>query len=257
MHRVSHIWRIFRTGLGWAVFGTASVTLGFIVLPLRRVVPGRPEERELRAQRALHWAARAYLRGLSLLWVLRLRSTGGERLREPGKLVVANHPTLLDAVFLMSLMPQADCVVKQQYFEMPFLGATARGAGYIPSGEGPGIVDRCVERLQRGRSVIIFPEGTRSPAGGLAPFARGAAHIALRAKCELIPVTIDCTPPTLYRGLPWWDVPESRFTMTLQVDEPLPVDELVAGQTSRGRAARVLTAAMRDHFERRKALVEV
>ena len=79
----------------------------------------------------------------------------------------------------------------------------------------------------------------------------------MRAKCEMVPVTIRCTPPTLHRDDSWWDVPASRFTLSAQIDEPLPVEELVAGQTSRGRAARILTAAMRDHFEGRKALVEV
>jgi hypothetical protein len=124
LKRIALGWRIFRTGLGWLTLGLSSLALGLIVLPLLRIAPGLPEQRELRAQRAIHWAVRVYLRMLSLLWVARIRHEGEERLREPGKLIVATHPTLLDALLLMSLMPQADLVVKQGYYDNPFLAAT-------------------------------------------------------------------------------------------------------------------------------------
>ena len=131
---------------------------------------------------------------------MRLRGHDIDKLREPGLLVVANHPTLLDAVFLMSFMPQADCVVKASHYDNFWLSGAARGAGYIPNRSGPQLVEECAERLRRGRSVLIFPEGTRSPKNGLGTFARGAAHIALRAGSDLVPVTIECDPATLYRG---------------------------------------------------------
>jgi 1-acyl-sn-glycerol-3-phosphate acyltransferase len=172
-------------------------------------------------------------------------------LNQPGVLVIANHPTLLDAFGLISLMPQADIVVKGSHYNNPFLAAAARGAGYIPNVNGPRLVADCVKRLARGRSLIIFPEGTRSSVNSLGPFTRGAAHIALKSNCELVPVTIKCEPATLYRGRAWWDVPEHSFTLTLTVDEPLVVKDVVQLPMALPRAARVLTAALTDHFERR------
>ena len=148
-------------------------------------------------------------------------------------------------------MPQADCVVKASHYHNPFLARAIKGAGYISDLDGPGLVADCVERLMRGRSVIVFPEGTRSPANDLGPFLRGAAHVALRAGCDPIPVTIKCEPPTLYRGRAWWDVPERQFTLTLTVDEPLVVKDVLEQPMALPRAARVLTTALRDHFERR------
>jgi 1-acyl-sn-glycerol-3-phosphate acyltransferase len=237
-------------GLAFALTGILSLVLGLVVMPLLRVFGGGREEREIRAQKAIHWFVRVCLRGSRILGVVRVQCVDGERLRAPGILVVANHPTLFDALALMSFMPQADCVVKDSYYENPFLAGAARGAGYIPSHDGPGLVSDCVERLARGRSVIIFPEGTRSPVNGLGPFARGAAHIALRAGCDPVPVTIRCQPAILYRGQTWWDMPERSSVLTLSVGEPLRVKETVSDQTSRGRAARALTASLRDYFER-------
>jgi 1-acyl-sn-glycerol-3-phosphate acyltransferase len=181
---------------------------------------------------------------------MRLRYSNLGNLQCPGILVIANHPTLLDAWALFSVMPQADCIVKQQYYENFFLGGPARGAGFIPHCDGPDVIDRCVERLRRGRSLIIFPEGTRSPKGELGPFARGAAHIALRAECDPIPVTIRCDPATLYRGRAWWDVPKRAPVLTLTAGDPVSIKDVVETGLSRGRAARALTAHLREHFER-------
>ena len=249
--RISRGWRIVRTAIGFAAAAAFSVALWTLVMPLCRLVPGSASQKEIRAQLAIHWFTRVYLRGLRLLRVLRIQLSGAERLREPGTLVVANHPTLIDALVLLSLMPQADCVMKQRYYEDPFLGRAARGAGYITNRDGPGLVAECVERLMRGRSVIIFPEGTRSPANELGAFARGAAHIALRAGRDPVPVAIQCDPPTLHGREAWWEVPSGRFTLSLNVAQPLPVKEAVSDQPNRSRAARALTAALRENIERR------
>lgn len=254
--RASRAWRLLATAFGFAALGVASLLLAVVVLPALGVVPGTRERREVRAQRTLHWSIRAYLRVLTLLGVLRVRVTGAERLRRPGILVVANHPTLMDALVLMSLMPQADCVVKARYCQHPLFGGVARAAGYIPAGDGVEVVATAVERLGRGRSLIIFPEGTRSPVQGLGPFLRGAAHIALRAGRDPIPVVIRCEPPTLHHGQRWWDVPERRFELHLHVGEPLSVKDAVGDRTSRSQAARALTQSIHDHFVRYSALVD-
>lgn len=251
-HHTSRGWRVLATGFAFVEAGILPLLLA-VAVPGLRLLPGGRERAELRVQKAIHWLTRFYLAGVGLLGAFRVRCSDPERLRRPGILVVANHPTLLDAWALMSQMPQADCVVKERYYENFFLGGPARGAGFIPSRDGPGLVDECVERLLRGRSLIMFPEGTRSPEDELGPFARGAAHIALRAGCDLIPVTIRCDPAALYHGQAWWDVPERVPTLTLTVGDPLPVKDVVDTRMSRGRAARALNTHLREYFERQLA----
>ncbi len=204
----------------------------------------------MRIQRAVCWTVRIYLFVIQALGTCTIRFEGSERLREPGILVVANHPTFLDALALMSHMPQVDCVVKEDYFQHPILGLAVQGAGYISSGDGPRMVEMCVERLRAGRSIIIFPEGTRSPVDGLGPFARGAAHIALRAGKSPVPVTIRCKPPTLHRGVSWWQVPDRRFELSCAVADPIRVQPFEHENENRSKAARELTESLRRYFER-------
>ena len=247
-------WRILATGFAFAEAGILSLLLAAVALVLHKL-PGGRERAELRTQHAIHWLTRFYLGGAGLMGVFRVRCSDREKLRRPGILVVANHPTLLDAWALMSQMPQADCIVKGRYYRNLFLGGSARGAGFIPSRDGPGLVDECVDRLRRGRSLIIFPEGTRSPKGELGPFTRGAAHIALRSGCDPILVTLRCHPATLYHGRAWWDVPDRTPILTLTVGDPISVKDIVDTEMSRGRAARALTAYFRESFERQLARV--
>jgi 1-acyl-sn-glycerol-3-phosphate acyltransferase len=254
-HSFGKAWRVVSTAISFAVAGLISLSLAFVIFPLVRLTRGSGEQREIRSQYAMHLALRLFILVITRIGVMRLRVHGVEKLREPGMLVVANHPTLIDALILMSFMPQADCVVKASHYDSFWLGGAVKGAGYIPNRSGPQLVEECAERLRRGRSVLIFPEGTRSPKNELGHFARGAAHIALHTGSDPIPVTIECEPATLYRGLAWWDVPERRFTVTLMVDPALPIDEAVSLRTSRPRTARAITAMLRDHFERRLALV--
>jgi 1-acyl-sn-glycerol-3-phosphate acyltransferase len=241
-------WRILATGFAFVEAGILSLLLAASASGLH-VLPGDRERAELRAQRGIHWLTRFYLGGLSLLGAFRVRCSDREKLQRPGILVVANHPTLLDAWALMSQMPQADCIVKERYYKNFFLGGAARGAGFIPSREGPDLVDECVDRLRRGRTLIVFPEGTRSPKGQIGPFARGAAHIALRSGCDPIPVTLRCNPATLFHGQAWWDVPYSTPILTLTVGDPIPIKDVVNTEMSRGRAARELTTYFREYFE--------
>lgn len=270
---ISRAWRIFRTGLSFVSLAGYCLALALVIIPVLHLWPGTRAAKEIRAQKAIHYCVRAFMRGLQITRVARIEVEGGELLGKPGQLVVANHPSLLDAFLLITLMPQADCVIKGSHIGHPILGGPARGAGYIPNWSGPSMVEECVARLRQGRSLIVFPEGTRSPVGALGPFARGAAHIALRAGTDPIPVTIECDPATLYRGNAWWDVPPCRFTLRVRVGEPLSIDSLISeaaragtapgirgnetsatprrgASLSAGRAARIVTDALRDYFER-------
>ena len=96
-----------------------------------------------------------------------------------------------------------------------------------------------------------LPEGTRSPAGGLAPFQPGTAHIALRSGVDVTPVRIRCDPPALYKGQKWYDL-EAPFLLTVRVGEPVSVQALresvARGRLSAPRAARELTAQLREIF---------
>jgi len=142
-------------------------------------------------------------------------------------------------------------VVKKEAWSNVFMRGVVNSAGYIPNDLGDDLVDACSDQIRRGRRLILFPEGTRSPKGGLGPFRRGAAHVALSAGLPIHPVLIRCEPPALMRGQKWYNVPETKMIFTIEVCEALDLQPLVDDCEPRGAAARKISGALRDFYAER------
>jgi 1-acyl-sn-glycerol-3-phosphate acyltransferase len=250
--RISRWWRIAGTGASFALFGAAGVALGIFVFPIVKRTAGDARGGEFRVQRLVHRTFRLFIRFMAALGLVRVSVRGEEVLADPrARLLVANHPTLLDVVMLGALLPQLDCVVKKQAWSNPFMRGVVRSAGYVPNDLGDRVLDACAERLRQGRRLLLFPEGTRSPKGGLGPFRRGAAHVALRCRVPLTPVSIRCDPPSLARGQKWYDVPDGRMHFRIEVAELFELPPPPGRDQPRGVAARELTRNLRDFYEKR------
>jgi 1-acyl-sn-glycerol-3-phosphate acyltransferase len=231
------------------VFGAGALGLAVVLFPLCHLGPGDARVKQARVQYLIHRAYRLFIAFAEMLGLIRTEWIGAERLRVPGPhLVVANHVTLIDIVHVISRLPQADCVVGDAWASNFFLGLAASWAGYITNARGAEVVDACVERLRAGRSVVLFPEGTRSPRNGMHPFRRGAAHIALRAGVPLEPIAISCVPSMLSKGQPWWEVPDGPGRFTLRVLDPVEARSTVASGVPDVLAARRLTATLRERI---------
>jgi 1-acyl-sn-glycerol-3-phosphate acyltransferase len=246
--RLKTLWRRCRTAVGFAALGLSTVWLSAVALPLGRL-RGGDEPDDLRAQRAIHRASRRYLGLVKSLGLMRWSARECAALEGPGpRLVVANHPTLVDIVVLCALLPQADCIVNAARARNPFLRGLARSAGYVTNADGVRAIEECVRRLRAGRTLIIFPEGTRSPSGKIGPFQRGAAHVALRSRIPFTPVLFCCDPPTLTRNQRWYDVPDRPFELTIRGLEQVVPDAVLEAKISMPLAARRLTAELRELF---------
>lgn len=237
-------WRVAATGFSFVLFGIGGLTLGLLVFPPLLLLP--QVRRVACARGVIRLAFRAYINLMQALGVLRYTVNGVEKLERGGLLILANHPTLLDTVFLMAFVKHADCVVKADLWRNPFTRGPVTAAGYIANRGGAELVDDCIASLRRGNNLIIFPEGTRTGADGIV-LKRGAANIAIRGARDITPVLIRCEPPTLRKGEAWWRVPPRRASFTIAVQDDLPV----AGFAQEGGevlAARKLTEYLQHYF---------
>jgi 1-acyl-sn-glycerol-3-phosphate acyltransferase len=238
-------------GISFAVFGVAGLLLATTVFPVNRLAIRDPEKRELRNQWLVHRTFRLFVRLMEALGLIAVEVRDGERLAQAGQLVVANHPTLIDVVALISLMPQADCVVKKEAWSNPFLRGVVSATGYLPNDTGEALVEACAARLRAGRSLVLFPEGTRSPRDSIGHFRRGFAHVALASGAALRMVVIRSEPRVLMRGQPWYDVGDRRVRLTVDCGETLDPVKLAEGAPTRGAAARRITTTVRDFYARK------
>lgn len=248
--RLAAAWRALRTGLAFAAFGLGSLWLAFVWLRIRAVVDRDHVEPWRLAQRAIHRFFRLHTRLMEALGLIEVRWIGAERLTHAGPaIVVANHPSLIDVVLIISKLPQADCIVASERAENRWLRGAVAAADYIPNDSGVAVVYEAARRLKAGRTLVVFPEGTRTPADGrLRRFQRGAAHIALATGLDMLPVEISVEPRMLMKGQSWYHVPPRAGRYTLRVGEPVIAKEHLDGSESSVMAARKLTRALRVRF---------
>lgn len=247
--RDAYVWRVFATGLSFATFGFGGLVLGLLVFPIMRMLPGGVDAHRRRARRTIQLAFRAFAEYMRFLRVLDYRFVGRERLGRPGQLIVANHPSLIDVVFLLGFTPGASCVVKHQLWRNPFTRWPVSAAEYVKSQPTDEMLSGACATLEGRQSVILFPEGTRTTPGQPFRFHRGAASIAVRAANAVTPVYIRCTPTTLTKSEKWYQVPRRRVLITFVVGEDLDLARFQS-MPSGPLAARALNEHMVERFQR-------
>lgn len=140
---------------------------------------------------------------LQLLGLARCDLRALDALRDGPPVVIApNHPTYLDAMLVVSRLPNVVCIMKADVHENVFLGGGAKLAGHIPADAPKEMIRAAVEALRGGQHVLFFPEGTRTLQPPVNPFRSGFASIARLADAPVQTVLLEADSPYLRKGWP-------------------------------------------------------
>ncbi|HMH16929.1 MAG TPA: lysophospholipid acyltransferase family protein [Burkholderiales bacterium] len=161
-----------------------------------------PEERGRVVGRwVTSYGFRCYLWLLALTGAFRFDLRALDALRDAGPLIIApNHPGLLDAVMVLSRLPNVACVMKADLINNWIYGASARLAGYIRNDDFIGGVTLAVEDLRAGGQLLLFPEGTRTTRRPINRLKGGAVLVSKRSGVPIQTVLIETTSPFLSKG---------------------------------------------------------
>ncbi len=132
--------------------------------------------------------------------------------------VVSNHESTADPFLLARLPWDMRWVAKDELFRIPLVGWILRMGGDIPIRRGRGgsvraMLESCRQSLGAGISVMLFPEGTRSPDGELLPFKDGAFELAITTGAPVLPIAISGTRSCRPKGSIWfgWSTARARI----------------------------------------------
>jgi 1-acyl-sn-glycerol-3-phosphate acyltransferase len=151
---------------------------------------------------------------------------GIEHLNEKGPYIfMSNHQGYYDVFALLSHLPyQFKWLVKKELFSIPFLGWTMAAVGYISiDREGSRAtveaMNEAAQKIRDGMSVVIFPEGSRSPDGSVQPFKKGGFTLAIKSKAPIVPIAISGSRDIM---------PKDKLTATsgqirILVDHPMDI----------------------------------
>jgi 1-acyl-sn-glycerol-3-phosphate acyltransferase len=170
---------------------------------------------------------------------------GREKIRDGVTYVmVANHQSLLDILVLFRIFAHFKWVSKIENFRIPLIGWNMSLNRYIKLRRGDRqsvaeMMRACAQALAEGNSIMMFPEGTRSPDGRLKAFKPGAFALALDAHAPILPIVVEGTAQALpKRGF----VLQGRYAIRVRVLDEIPY------ATFAGASVDELTAMMRARF---------
>ena len=179
---------MFRTLLGYLGAGPNTILFSLLIIIVSPFS---------RSGRLMHRLAVVWAKHLLFLTGVKVTITGGKEIR-PGEnyIFASNHQSAFDILALLACLPVSfRWLAKDSLFHIPVFGWAMKQAGYIPIEREKGrsayeSLIKAAEKIEKGVSVVIFPEGTRSEDGTLGPFKPGGFVLAIKSQRPMIPVTI-------------------------------------------------------------------
>jgi 1-acyl-sn-glycerol-3-phosphate acyltransferase len=168
--------------------------------------------------------ARVTLRALQRCCKIAIVLDGGEYLPSGGPaLIAAQHQSAFDTLFWLTVLPHPAYVLKQELLRIPLFGPLLPASGFIPVDRGGGaaalrkMVAECRAAIKDGRQIVIFPEGTRVPAGERGRIQPGVLALSRALQLPVIPAATDS-------GLCWGRKSFKKHpgTITVTLHPPLP-----------------------------------
>jgi 1-acyl-sn-glycerol-3-phosphate acyltransferase len=225
----------------WLFLATSSIVLFPVAVLIWAVTAPFDRRRALLHRFTCFWAS--LYTWLNPAW--RVRVEGRDRIRpDAAYVMVANHQSLLDILVLFRLFVHFKWVSKIENFRVPFIGWNMSLNRYIKLRRGSRdsiarALHACERALAQGSSIMMFPEGTRSPDGRLRAFKPGAFTLAQRTGAPILPIVIEGTASALpKRGF----VLQGRHAIRVRV-----LDEIPHASFAR-EPVEAVTEAVRERF---------
>ena len=166
--------------------------------------------------------------------------------------IICNHQSSLDIVALMMLHPKILMFTNRRKWNAPYFGPVIRMADYFPAEEIENHLDKMKERVNKGYSFLIFPEGTRSADGVIRRFHKGAFYLAEKLGVDILPILIHGNDYTLHKK----DLLLKDGQLTVKIlPRIIPDNPLFAGGYS--TAAKYVGRYMREEFQKLREEMEV
>lgn len=248
---LKRIWRVVAAGFSYGLFGLGA-SLPAIVAIVLLILPCSQARRQKLTRASIRYLCRFYVNLMQWLWLYRYRVDWRNDANLSGHLVIANHPMLIDALFVMAFIPNVCCIVKPALARNPFTKLTVRVAGFIVA-DDENLLNQACQALARGENLLIFPEGTRNEFDTQLEFKRGAANIAVIAQCPILPVVFYCTPRMLQKGERWYQLPDNPAEIIILIEPSLHVGQCVDTSEPRTRQYRSLTRFLKAYYQQHLA----
>ena len=251
-------YRCFAKLFCYLFFGTGSIVLALVVFPWIRVFVHPNEKFQIKAREFVSASFRMFTNVMRATGAISIKIDDPKKYRNiHGKIIIANHPSILDFVFIMSLVPNANCIVRGGLTKTVLAGVIKQ-CYIVNSLDFDQLCRLCKQTIDEGNNVIIFPEGTRTPRHGKNTYKKGAARIAWYSGCDVLPILVGGNDKYgLGKHDPMWSYNHTEkykyvFTMLpeIKIAEYKELSETIAAKRLTDKMEEVLMEAVIDNSKK-------
>lgn len=191
--------------LALTIFSFSFFVVGSLVLTVLGVLLlyVLPFPSKVKRKRAYHFLISNFCKALvyTMANVKRSFINKSDAIFEKPSVIIANHQGFLDILFVVLQHPKLILVTNRWVYYSPVFGKVVQMADYYPVMEGvEPAIDKFEEIAAQGYSIVIFPEGTRSPDGKIGRFHKGAFYLAEKLKMDITPLLFHGTGDSIRKG---------------------------------------------------------
>ena len=208
--------RSFLAVICFGIFGAGSILVNFLLFPFIQ------NNKELCSD-IIRYLWKFFIRLLILLRLIRLDIKRLEKIEN--KIIAATHPSFIDILILMSLLPRSTCFVKKELASNPILKNIISSI-FVPNDiDIEDLEEKSKRILDRGFNLIIFPTGIRHRKDEHLKIKKGAALAALSSGKNIVPVRISTDEDFLFINQPFYAVGEKTVTFEIEMCDEIKIDD--------------------------------
>lgn len=219
--------RSFTVLYSFAFFGICSLFFAFVVFPLAKIFVKKKQRRDYLCT-LIHDSWAFFTEFMESTGSIKLNIKNADRdflYGLKGKVIVANHPSFIDIVLLIGLIPHSLCIVKKVVKKNIVMSNIVTSLYLINDEDNEKLKEDAKSALEQGYNVVIFPSGTRTQEGEDLKLYKGAASIAIHSDAEIIPLHIECDSKFLAKNQKIYDAGEETVNYTISINEKINVSD--------------------------------
>ena len=238
------------SGIAFSVFGVGALSIGLTLLPFIAIFVRDPVRRKYLSAKVIKYSWMCFVRIMEFFRLIKVDIDRDALQDIRGSIIVANHPSLIDVVILVSVLPDPICVIKGDIKNNFFMKHVVLNTYIANSEQADEFIEDCSNVLNEGYNLIIFPEGTRTRPDRESKLHRGAAYVAMNTEAPILPVHIELSEPILGKHQKFFDVSDKRVTYRIKPKNPIELQHVISAADSSRNNARKLTELIKLNIEK-------
>ena len=221
---MTRFFRSVRICIAFFIFGIGSFILSFFIFPYIQLFIKKELQKEYFASTIRRtWSF--FTNFIIDTKIIALNADKEAFQKIQGKIVVANHPTFIDIILLISLLPKSICLAKKDVLKNPLLKNIVSAIYIVNDIDIEKLKENSNKFLKQGYNIVIFPTGTRNESNKEVKIHKGFVTMAINANVDIVPIKIICDSKFLTKGQPFYEGTDKVVNYNLEILDKISIND--------------------------------